>query len=183
MWSSPLFWIVVAIGVFWALGAYNRLVRLRAEAVSARAEMLGLCQQSAELVIHSLLVWNTPADMTGAEPEAALPAATLEALEAQAANLMELSGHGTRAGADSGKPAVCPSEGDVPRLDAGWHQFLEQASNAGRDTSAVKQRWAALHEALSRATRACDGRLQAYHCAIGQFPASVLARVCGFRPL
>lgn len=183
MWSSPLFWIVVAIGVFWALGAYNRLVRLRTDAVSACAEMRALCQQSSELVIHSLIAWNTPADRTGAEPDAGLPAAALEALEAQAAALMELSGQVRSAGAADGTPAVCPSEGDLPRWDQGWHQFLEQASRAGRDTSAVKLRWTALYEALSRAARASDRSLQAYHCAIGQFPASVLARVCGFRPL
>ena len=35
MWSSPLFWIIVAVMVFWALGAYNRLVRLRAAAQAA----------------------------------------------------------------------------------------------------------------------------------------------------
>ena len=35
MWSSPLFWILVAVMVFWALGAYNRLVRLRAVAQAA----------------------------------------------------------------------------------------------------------------------------------------------------
>ena len=35
MWSSPLFWILVAVMVFWALGAYNRLVRLRAAAQAA----------------------------------------------------------------------------------------------------------------------------------------------------
>jgi LemA protein len=35
MWSSPLFWIAVAISAFWALGAYNRLMRLRSAVVQA----------------------------------------------------------------------------------------------------------------------------------------------------
>lgn len=35
MWSSPLFWIVFAIVLFWALGAYNRLMRLRSAVVQA----------------------------------------------------------------------------------------------------------------------------------------------------
>ena len=35
MWSSPLFWIVIAIGLFWALGAYNRLMRLRSAVVQS----------------------------------------------------------------------------------------------------------------------------------------------------
>lgn len=35
MWSSPLVWIVVAVVLFWALGAYNRLMRLRATVVQA----------------------------------------------------------------------------------------------------------------------------------------------------
>ena len=35
MWSSPLFWIVFAIALFWALGAYNRLMRLRSAVVQS----------------------------------------------------------------------------------------------------------------------------------------------------
>ena len=35
MWSSPLFWIVFSIAIFWALGAYNRLMRLRSAVVQA----------------------------------------------------------------------------------------------------------------------------------------------------
>ena len=35
MWSSPLFWIAFAITVFWALGAYNRLMRLRSAVAQA----------------------------------------------------------------------------------------------------------------------------------------------------
>lgn len=35
MWSSPLFWMVFAIVSFWALGAYNRLMRLRSAVAQA----------------------------------------------------------------------------------------------------------------------------------------------------
>jgi len=35
MWSSPLLWIVFAIALFWALGAYNRLMRLRSAVVQS----------------------------------------------------------------------------------------------------------------------------------------------------
>ena len=35
LWSSPLFWIVFAVLLFWALGAYNRLMRLRSAVVQS----------------------------------------------------------------------------------------------------------------------------------------------------
>lgn len=35
MWFPPLFWIAVSLTAFWALGAYNRLMRLRTAVVQA----------------------------------------------------------------------------------------------------------------------------------------------------
>ena len=35
LWSSPLFWIAFAVFLFWALGAYNRLMRLRSAVVQS----------------------------------------------------------------------------------------------------------------------------------------------------
>src|SRR5438067_4195918 len=39
MTSSLLFWVVLAVAVFWGVGAYNRLVRLRSEAKEAFAAL------------------------------------------------------------------------------------------------------------------------------------------------
>ena len=35
MWSNPFLWIFLALVLFWAVGAYNRLVRLRSTAIQA----------------------------------------------------------------------------------------------------------------------------------------------------
>ena len=37
--SSLLFWVVLAVAVFWGVGAYNRLVRMRSEAKAAFAAL------------------------------------------------------------------------------------------------------------------------------------------------
>ena len=41
LWSSPLFWIAFAVFLFWALGAYNRLMRLRSAVVQSFGSFAG----------------------------------------------------------------------------------------------------------------------------------------------
>ncbi|MBI5107639.1 MAG: LemA family protein [Rhodocyclales bacterium] len=50
MASTWLWWIVAAVLVFWAVGAYNRLVRLRAEANSAFHALAAQMAQQVTLV-------------------------------------------------------------------------------------------------------------------------------------
>lgn len=49
--SSFLPWILAAVALFWAVGAYNRLVRLRSEAKAAFNALEGELQKQVQLVL------------------------------------------------------------------------------------------------------------------------------------
>lgn len=77
MWSSPLFWIVFSIAIFWALGAYNRLMRLRSAVVQAFGSLdAHLVRQVALLgefgAAHPTLP-GVPVVMGGVQPHASHP--------------------------------------------------------------------------------------------------------------
>ena len=65
MWSSPLFWILVAVMVFWALGAYNRLVRLRAAAQAADTQW----QEVLRRWVQMSQAWRAAAPVQAADLE------------------------------------------------------------------------------------------------------------------
>ena len=81
MWSSPLFWMVFAIASFWALGAYNRLMRLRSAVAQAfgsfDAHMVRLVALLGEFSAAHAVQRASPLD--GADHEmAALQGATTQ---------------------------------------------------------------------------------------------------------
>jgi LemA protein len=80
------------------------------------------------------------------------------------------------------EPRASASEASVVLQNA-WADAMQAAAGAGGDVAAWQARWAELQALLVPAQRDCEEALQAYRCAIRQFPASVLARAVGFRPL
>src|SRR5687767_11413415 len=52
--TSIVFWSVAAVALFWVVGAYNRLMRLRAEANSAFATLETELSRHVELVRNQL---------------------------------------------------------------------------------------------------------------------------------
>jgi len=67
MTSSILAWSIVALLVFWAVGAYNRLVRLRSEVNASFSQVQGQMQQLAQLALSLA----APTDPQEAEDEPA----------------------------------------------------------------------------------------------------------------
>ena len=68
-------------------------------------------------------------------------------------------------------------------LQNAWADAMQAAAGSEWDVAAWQARWAELQALLVPAQRGYEEASQAYLCAIRQFPASVLARVVGFRPL
>ena len=77
MWSSPLFWILVAVMVFWALGAYNRLVRLRAAAQAADTQW----QEVLRRWVQMSQAWRAAAPVQAADLADGAALAATERLE------------------------------------------------------------------------------------------------------
>ncbi len=175
MISSLLAWLVPAILLFWCVGAYNRLVRLRAEVKSAFANV------EAELLRHVQLAQDLPQDdddlsrVTGARPLwTQVHAATAQLTSSLAsARARPLDPQGIAALQSAGEVLSMAWE-RAEREDA--HDLagsrLPEAVSTAR-AHAVLQVQAAAHPFNTAVTR--------YNQAIAQFPAVLLAWVFGFK--
>ena len=177
MWSSPLFWILVAVMVFWALGAYNRLVRLRAAVQAADNQW----QEVLRRWVQTSQAWRAAAPVQAADLADGAALAATERLE-HASQVLEAAL--VAAQARGGERLPSHPEWDACRaLLAAWTDML---ANAGGTEGAEMAPWRAqaadLQAVTTIAARNAEDAMQAYQAAIGQFPASVLARVCGFGP-
>ena len=183
MFSFSLwFWALLALLFFWAIGAYNRLVRLRSTVVKAFAVL------DEQLVRQ--LVW-----VQGCLPEAMRGGAVTAPGELQD----EVTAAWARLHAASEQFAVALAQAraqpiDVPgmaslvmaheALRTAWGATLAEAvpADAVPSSERLQARWLRLlHQSLPLRT-AFNDAAQSYHQAIAQFPASLLARLFGFKP-
>jgi LemA protein len=162
MSSSVFLWFGVAVLLFWAVGAYNRLVRLRSQGIAVFAVLEGLLNQfvsmaGPEVTDSAALVaaadqFRVALKMCRSQP---LHGATISALtmtyETMCLCWSRQRQHGPRGNAPE------PSE-DLPLQ---WEQLVAQTEMARAD----------FNKAVAR-----------YNAGVTQFPAVLLARLFGFRP-
>lgn len=188
MWSSPLFWIVVAVAVFWALGAYNRLMRLRSAVVqsfgSFDAHMVRMVALLGEFGAAHPAQENA---ISGMEQEmAALQGATTQL----SASLAVARARPLRPNAI----AALGAARDV--LHTCWQKAAPKAHVTTADpvptedaalqatavaASAWQTRWDEHVQQNDQAIRVFNDAVAHYNEAIAQFPANLLAWVFGFR--
>lgn len=217
MWSSPLFWIAVSITVFWALGAYNRLMRLRSAVVQAfgafDAHMQRLLALLAEVAAARPI--DDPVDFTSTATPAVRAdnrMATLDGATVQfSASLAVARARPLQADALAALAAARSV------LDACWAAAMEEraglanqnvaaqedsraestrSSLAGDDASGdtapaasaplhstvpLQIRWSENVAHASHAIEAFNDAVRQYNEAVAQFPASMLARLFGFK--
>ena len=189
MWSSPLFWIVFAIAMFWALGAYNRLMRLRSAVVQAFGSF------DAHMVRQLAFLGEVDASHAAQAPELAGAAAPEMAALHGAAT--QLSASLAMARARPLKPdavAALAAAREVlhacwQKVDRGMPALSVAATPAGADSAVVPPsvpralgaRWQELVQQNEQAIGVFNDAVLHYNAAIAQFPASVLAWVFGFK--
>ena len=183
MWSSPLFWIVFAIAVFWALGAYNRLMRLRSAVVQAfgsfDAHMVRLVALLGEFgAAHAV----QPSTLSAPEQEmAALQGATTQL----SASLAMARARPLQADAI----AALTAARDV--LQACWQKAGRREGQGDPQPTAADARdalpspwqirWDEHVQQNDQAIRVFNDAVLHYNAAIAQFPANLLAWVFGFK--
>lgn len=181
--SSLIFWLACAVIFFWAVGAYNRLVRLRAAVRKAFAAL-------DELLLRQI-VWVQgclPASMrSGAVPEEgseALPGETeavWRRLSAASEQFSVALAH-LRAQPINGVTAASLAMAHEMLL-AAWDSAMKDAVAPDADPSAerLSARWMTLlHQALPP-QEAFNNTVKTYNSAIRQFPAVLLAKLFGFQ--
>lgn len=178
MTTSVVLWTVAAILLFWTVGAYNRLMRLRAEANTAFAALEAELAKQIELVRNQL-----------PGPEATQPAS----LDGDNSFWSALHGAATQFAASLAAARNRPLEPEgIAALSAAQDVLGMAWERAERDDAhdlagprlpdTVTLRRAQIGLQMHAAQEQFNSAVTRYNEAIAQFPALVLAWVFGFKP-
>lgn len=179
MTGSVVGWTTAAVLLFWAVGAYNRLMRLRADANAAFGSV------DAELARQVALVGDhlPPPEPTQPAPLDAEPVSFWDALHAAATQLA------ATLAAARGKPLDPDNIGALSAAQEVLRMAWERAERddahdlAGpRLPDTVLLQRAQLLLQAHAATESFNAAVARYNEAIAQFPAILLAWLFGFQP-
>ena len=160
---------VSAVVVFWIVGAYNRLVRLRNDLV-ARFVAVDVRYRQRHVLLHIQLDLLSTA-LASAGPR-------LEALRAACRQADAAREHArVRPGAARAVDSLRVAEGIL----ADARSRLPVQSVAGADLPELNQRLAVSDTALAFARSEFNAAVAAYNHAVRQFPTVLVAQLFGFR--
>lgn len=169
MMSSLLAWVLPAVLLFWCVGAYNRLVRLRGDVKTAFGVI------DTELQRHIELARSLPQGDAAAAWWVQVHDATLQlAVSLAAARVKPV---------DPPSIAALQAAGDV--LSMAWER-VEREDAHDLAGSRLPETLVASRAQLVAQVQAAAGQfneaVDRYNRAIGQFPALLLAWVFSFKP-
>ena len=172
MFSSSLFWIFLAVLVFWAVGAYNRLVRLRSAVIQA----------FGGLDVHLVRMMALPGECAAANgPMAQQAPPGWQSLQAAA----------TQFGASLAVARAQPLQADAAAalstalqvLCAAWDALVQSGADAGMPPGeSWAHQWEHLQVQRTQAQELFNRAVAQYNEALAQFPAQLLAGIFGFQP-
>lgn len=184
-WSLG-YWVGAAVLLFWAVGAYNRLIRLRAAALQAFAALDVRLREQGELVQSCLPASSSTAAADPAANEA-------ERVDGMPGLWMSLNGAALQFTATLAAARAHPLDEDAISalqaaqgvLHTAW-QCLQQDEAHDLAGAALPEtlqtRWQQLSVNVQADTALFNQQVHAYNEAIGQFPALVLARLFALNP-
>ena len=158
-----------AVVVFWIVGAYNRMVRLRNDLV-ARFVAVDERYRQRHVLLHSQL------DLLSTALASAAP--RLEALRAACRQADAAREH---ARARPGAASAVNSLRVADAILADARSRLPVQSIAGADLPELNQRLAVSDTALAFARSEFNAAVAAYNQAVRQFPTVLVAQLFGFR--
>lgn len=181
MWMLSLEWLVLAVAVFWVVGAVKRLKRLRNESKQAWSAVDAQCVQSIECLRHCGRWQALKERVAGAPMEAAwhalLPAADMLEQALSQVRAQPLQGQNMLALERAYTAAQCAWQTDVHK------------AGAAPETSEEEQllewslRWQQLTTLQSHSIDQFNAAAHDYNRAIAQFPACAIARISGLQPV
>lgn len=192
MWTSG---ILLALLLFWAVGAYNRLIRLRSAALQAFGALDAHWQRWIALVAEyaaSRIGAAEPEPEPQLDPE---PEAQAEATDAGAGALQAaLDAAAAQFSASLAVARARPLDGDATAalvaaeqvLDMAWHNMTHEVARLGEGIAPpALAPWIHQREQLvlhvGEARRLFNEAVGKYNHGIGQFPANVLAWLFGMK--
>ncbi|MEJ7928871.1 LemA family protein [Ramlibacter sp. AN1015] len=180
MTQSLLTWSAVAVLLFWSVGAYNRLVRLRADVNAAFAQVDAQLQQEVQLVESLLASDRQPPDSLfpgqgqpsfwgGLHGAALQLAATLAQVRARPLDAQRVD-------------ALAAANG-VLRM--AWERVEREDAHDLAGPRLPHSLATTRDQLVTQASAAVEQFNQAvarYNAAVAQFPAALLAWIFGFKP-
>lgn len=178
MWTT---WILLALLLFWAVGAYNRLIRLRSAAIQAFGGLDAHLQRWMSLLGEYRAARALPAD------GAAEPAAQDDGHAALWAATTQLDASLTVARAkplDAEAAAALSAAAQV--LETAWQTVVREAAQASEGVAPpALAPWVQRREQVSLHGDVAQGRfneaVRHYNHAVTQFPANLLAWLFGLK--
>ncbi len=171
MSGSLLLWLTLALVVFWSVGVYNRLMRMRARGLGALGSVMKHLRVYAELLRGHAM--QPPADAVADEWLQLL--ACLQTLEvvlkdATASALMQ------------GSPAKLGQAFDAAH--AAWHQVSDsqQKTTHAAMPAVLRDQLVLAAQRVGTAREGFNQLLTKYNQALVQFPASLVVSTMGFKP-
>lgn len=164
-------WVVWAVVLFWAVGAYNRLVRLRSQAITAFTPLEMQFIQYVTLVQGSFAL---PSD----DEEAGLRAGVLAAARQFESSLKAARAHPLDALAmralQTAHETLCES----------WSRLRDEPPDLAGEAlpTVLLQQWGRITLHADKARNEFNLQVQDYNDAIVQFPAHLLAWLFSFKP-
>ena len=177
--SSVVMWTIAAVLLFWGVGAYNRLMRLRAEANAAFAALEAELSKQVALVRECL----PPPEPTQPAPLDGEPTSFWSGLHGAAAQFAASLAAAKSRPLDPDGIAALSAAQDV--LAMAWERAERDDAHdlAGpRLPDTLTARRAQIVMQTHAATDQFDLAVGRYNEAIAQFPAVLLAWLFGFKP-
>jgi len=179
MSDSIMVWFAIAVLVFWSMGAYNRLVRLRAQGIAAFATLEALLNQYITMVKTNLPERgaDAPLDSPVVHDASAAWAGLAAAVDQFNASLKVAHGHPLRG------PTMRALSTALDTLYLSWSRLRDLPIDLAGPTlpDMLLSQWEQLAAQVEAARTEFNRRIENYNEAIDQFPALVLAWVFGFK--
>jgi LemA protein len=185
MGNSVVVWIGIAVLLFWSMGAYNRLMRLRSQGILAFAALEVLLSQlvvtAKASVPETAVVADVPSDLLERDASAAFSAACCGLVAAAEQFNVSLKVAHTR---PLNGPTTSALKTAFETLCLSWSRLRAlPADPAGTALPVTLQlQWEQIAEQVEVARTEFNRRVENYNEAISQFPALLLAWVFGFKP-
>ncbi|WP_084455351.1 LemA protein [Comamonas composti] len=176
MWSLSFEWLLLAVLVFWVVGAYKRLSRLRASCI----------QQFGALDAH-LGQWLALLQQYQAESKSEdRPAAQVHAEAALEQTLIQLQSALAEARSRPlRETALASLEHSCSAVNVAWQAvlsvMLDEAEEVQQASMAWQKRWAEHQVRNHLGLQHFNQAVNQYNTAIAQYPARLLAGLLGLR--
>lgn len=177
-----ILWLVLAVLLFWSIGAYNRLVRLRAQAMAAFAAIDEQFKQYVTLVQTHFPLLSGPSPQGGPGPGVAEIPMAWAGLGGAAAQFEAALQEARAQPLDA--PAMSTLGAAHEILCVSWARVQnEPADLAGAPLPDTLQlQWDRISLHASKARLEFNRPVTVYNAAIAQLPARLLAWWFGFKP-